>query len=47
MESVNEFVKQYMPEIIGAGIGGGLFFGFISVLSGYMLSKVQSFFDTR
>lgn len=40
-ENVIQFVKDYLPQLLGAGLGTGIFTGFIVTLAGYAVGKVQ------
>ena len=46
-EGVIAFIKEYMPEIAGAGFGIGFLLSCISCILGYVLGKVQGFFDNH
>lgn len=41
MENVIQFAKDYMPQLVGTGLGYGLFIGFFVELAGYAVGKVQ------
>ncbi|MBD5516093.1 MAG: hypothetical protein HDR06_15990 [Lachnospiraceae bacterium] len=41
MENVAQFIKDYMPQLVGTGLGFGWFIGFVAELSGYAVGKVQ------
>lgn len=41
MENVFQFVKEYLPQLMGVGLAFGLVVGFIVMLAGYSVGKVQ------
>lgn len=41
-ENVFQFIKDIFPQLMGVGLGFGLFLGFFVMLAGYSLGKVQS-----
>lgn len=44
-EALCEFMKEYLPRFIEAGIGLGTFIGAFAVLTGYAIKQAISFFD--
>ena len=42
MEALDTFLKEYMPQILMAGTGLGTFFGLVSILVGYAVTKAMS-----
>lgn len=46
-EGVMEFLKEYLPVLVGIGTGIGFLLGGISALLGYLLVNVLSFFDIQ
>ena len=46
-EGVLVFIKEYMPEIAGAGFGMGFVLSCISCIAGYVISRVQGLFDNH
>ncbi len=41
-ENVFQFVKECLPQLMGVGLAFGLAVGFIVMLAGYSVGKVQS-----
>lgn len=44
-ESVIEFIKIYIPQMIGVGVGFGSLMAVIAILTGYSIKQALSFFD--
>lgn len=47
MENVAQFIKDYIPVLMGAGLGFGLFIGFVAELAGYAVGKVQGMIGSQ
>lgn len=41
-EALQIFFKEYMSEIVTAGVGAGTFFGLVAILGGYAVTKAIS-----
>lgn len=41
-EGVMKFIEVYIPQIVGVGVGLGNLLAVIAILTGYVISKVQS-----
>lgn len=46
-EHVMEFLKEFLPVMIGIGSGLGFLLGGFSAVLGYALFKVQTFFEIQ
>lgn len=46
-EACLEFAKQYMPDVIALGFGFGSLLSVISILTSYVISKVQSLVNDK
>lgn len=44
-DGILEFTETYLPQIVGIGVAAGGFMSGFSILLGYMVSKIQGFFD--
>lgn len=44
-EAVMEFIREYLPKVIGAGIPLGSVVGSIAVLTGYGIKQALRLFD--
>ncbi len=42
-----DFLKEFLPVMIGIGSGMGFLFGGVSAVLGYALFKVQTFFEAQ
>lgn len=47
MERVTEFISEYMPQLIGVGIGYGSLLSLTAILLGYAISKALSLVDDK
>lgn len=41
-----DFIEEYMPIIVGVGFGIGFLLSCVSCLLGYIIGKLQEFFES-
>ena len=47
MENVAQFIKDYIPQLMGAGLGFGWLIGFVAEFAGYAVGKVQGMIGSQ